>query len=141
VKEKASASSRFGDPDDIAYADMEFWGEAVWGEALLAPYKLQGETPDRKNVRIYVDSNVLLRVASRSRPPFNAEYLLYVFLRREERDVVIGDLVEGYRLVLQRFNKRRADIWFYKQVLGSLWPLLRRAVLKIGALIWLGRLL
>ena len=61
--------------------------------------------------------------------------------RQPERDVVIGDLLEGYGLVLDRFNKRRADIWFYKQVAGSVLPLLRRTLLRIGALVWLGRIL
>ena len=75
------------------------------------------------------------------RPPFNAEYLLYLLLRREERNIVIGDLLESYGLVLQRFNKRRADFWFCKQVAGSLFPLLRRAVFRIGAVVWLGRIL
>jgi hypothetical protein len=75
------------------------------------------------------------------RPPINAEYLLYLFLRRDEREVVIGDLLEGYGKILTRFNRRRADIWFYKQVGGSLLPLLRRALLRIGALVWLARLL
>lgn len=75
------------------------------------------------------------------RPPFNAEYVLYLLLRKEEREVVIGDLIEDYGKVLERFNKRRADIWFYKHVGGSLLPLLRRALLRIGALVWLGRIL
>src|SRR6266404_582298 len=75
------------------------------------------------------------------RPPFNAEYLLYLLLRKEEREVLIGDLTEDYGEVNNRFNKRRADIWFYKQVFGSVWPLLRRALLRIGALVWLGRIL
>ena len=52
-----------------------------------------------------------------------------------------GDLVEEYSRILERFNKRRADIWFYKQVVGSVFPLLRRALLRIGALVWLGRIL
>jgi hypothetical protein len=76
-----------------------------------------------------------------ARPPFNAEYLLYFFLRKEEREIVIGDLVESYSQILGRFDKRRADIWFYKQAFGSVLPLLRRALLKIGALVWLGRIL
>jgi hypothetical protein len=80
-------------------------------------------------------------VNSKSKPPLNAEYLLYIFLRREERDALIGDLVECYSLVFHRFGKRRADIWFYKQVAGSLFPLLRRALLRVGALVWLGRIL
>jgi hypothetical protein len=75
------------------------------------------------------------------RPPFNAEYLLHFFLRREERDEVIGDLIESYAHILRRFSKRRADIWFYKQVAASLWPLFRRAVMKLVGLVWLGRFL
>jgi hypothetical protein len=75
------------------------------------------------------------------RPPFNAEYLLYFLLRREERDAVIGDLNECYETVCRLFNKRHADIWFYKQVVWSVFPLLRRGVLRIGAFVWLGRIL
>ncbi len=75
------------------------------------------------------------------RPPFNAEFVLYLLLPREEMEVVSGDLIEGYGTVLERFDKRRADIWFYKQVVGSLLPLLRRALLRIGTLVWLGRIL
>jgi DNA-binding CsgD family transcriptional regulator len=75
------------------------------------------------------------------RPPFNAEYILYLLLRKEEREVAIGDMIEEYSQVLERFNKRRADIWFYKQVAGSILPLLRQALLRIGALVWLGRIL
>jgi hypothetical protein len=75
------------------------------------------------------------------RPPLKAEYLLFLFLGKEERDIVIGDLVECYSRVVRKFGKRRGDWWFYKQVAGSLWPLFRRAVLKIGALVWIGRVL
>lgn len=76
-----------------------------------------------------------------SRPPFNAEYLLYLFLHKDERDSVIGDLIESHAQVVARFNKRRGDIWFYKQVAFSLFPLVCRAVLKIGGLVRLGRVL
>jgi hypothetical protein len=75
------------------------------------------------------------------RPPMNAEYVLYLLLRKEEREIVIGDLLECYSVMVHRFDKRRADIWFYKQVIGSIFPLLRRQVLRIGALVWLGRIL
>jgi hypothetical protein len=81
------------------------------------------------------------KVPVTARPPFNAEYVLYLLLRKEERDVAIGDLIEEYGTILERFNKRRADIWFYKQMGGSLLPLLRRALVRIGALVWLGRIL
>jgi len=89
----------------------------------------------------YLFQYVRANTGAVSRPPFNAEYVLYLLLRKEERDVVIGDLIEGYGELLERFNKRRADIWFYKQVGGSLFPLFRRALLRIGALVWLGRIL
>lgn len=75
------------------------------------------------------------------RPPFNAEYLLYLLVGTADRDILIGDLIEGYSQIRKRFNKRRADLWFYKQVIGSLFPLLRRLLFKIGALVWLGRIL
>jgi len=75
------------------------------------------------------------------RLPFNAEYVLYLVLRRDERELVIGDLMEDYVRLLKQFGKRRADIWLYKQIVGSVLPLLRRTVLKVGALVWLGRIL
>lgn len=78
---------------------------------------------------------------SSQRPPLNAEFVLYLLLRKEERDVVIGDLIECYDQILRRFDKRHADIWFYKQVIGSLFPLIRRALLRIGALVWVGQIL
>ncbi|HXM48851.1 MAG TPA: hypothetical protein VN956_13495 [Pyrinomonadaceae bacterium] len=78
---------------------------------------------------------------SSSRPPFNAEYVLYLLLKKEEREILIGDLFESYGQIETRFNKRRADIWFYKQVACLVLPLLRRALLRIGALVWLGRML
>jgi hypothetical protein len=80
------------------------------------------------------------RESTSPRPPLNAEYLLYLLLRGDEREALIGDLVEVYGQVLRRFGKRRADFWFCKQVFGSLWPLLRRTFLKISALVWLGRI-
>jgi hypothetical protein len=67
--------------------------------------------------------------------------LLYLLLKKDERDVVIGDLIEEYGKMVKRFTRRRADIWFYKQVIGSLWPLVRRALLRVGALVWVGRIL
>lgn len=102
---------------------------------ILSRYKLK--TTKRMYRRI-----VLTRRETRPvRPPFNAEYVLYLLLRKDEREVVVGDLIEGYEEVFQRFNERRANIWFYKQVCGSLWPFIRRGLLKIGTLVWLGRIL
>jgi len=127
---------------------LEFWGEATWGEAFpVSPDK----TAEAKAREIFLLvfllgllgflSNKKRTALNPPRPPLNAEYVLYLVLRREERDEIVGDLIEAYGKVIKRFDKRRADIWFYKQVLGSLFPLLRRQILRIGALVWLGRIL
>lgn len=76
-----------------------------------------------------------------SRPPINAEFVLYLFLGREERDAVIGDLIQDYGRILQRFGQRHADIWFYTQVIGSVWPFVRRALFRLGTFVWIGKLL
>jgi hypothetical protein len=76
------------------------------------------------------------------KPPINAEYLLYLLLKRDEREYVIGDLIEDYYEVLNRFNKKwRADLYFYKEVMRSIGPLFWRALLRISTLVWLGRIL
>jgi hypothetical protein len=87
-------------------------------------------------------TNYLRQMAlDNSRPPFDAEFMLHLSLGKEERAAVIGDLVEEYRLMLRRFGRRRANIWFYKQVAGSVWPLFQRAVSRVAKLAWLARIL
>jgi hypothetical protein len=92
-------------------------------------------------VRVNITGTWIQSTEMPRRPPFNAEYVLHLLLRKDEREVVIGDLIEEYGNILERFNKHRADLWFYKQVAGSLLPLLRRALVRIGAFVWLGRIL
>lgn len=70
----------------------------------------------------------------RSMPPINAEYVLHLFLRRDEREALIGDLIERYVEKCDRFGKRRADFWFYMEVGRSLWPLLKRVVGRVSGL-------
>lgn len=70
-------------------------------------------------------------------------YLLYLFLSRQERDGLLGDLEEGYQEVHARFGTWAARVWYWKQVLTSLWPLLLRAastLIKVGALGWIKHL-
>lgn len=64
-------------------------------------------------------------------PPFG-EFLLYLFLTRTGRVNVIGDLSEDYAEVSKKFGKKVAIRCFYFQVLRSLWPLLRRFLLRGG---------
>lgn len=75
------------------------------------------------------------------RPPINAEYLLYLLLPKADQDCEIGDLIERYGRLARKFNKRRANVWYYWQVAGFGFSCLRRVVFKIGGVIWLGRIL
>lgn len=65
-----------------------------------------------------------------SAPPRFAEYLLYLFIPKLQRQNLLGDLQEEYLEVSERFGKKRATFWFYKQVGTSLWPLFRRSIIK-----------
>jgi hypothetical protein len=64
-------------------------------------------------------------------PPKFGEFLLHFFLSHEERVYLIGDLTEEYGEVLSKFGKRKADLWFDKQVFSSLCPLIRRWIYNI----------
>lgn len=81
------------------------------------------------------------RTAHRTRlpeqPPELAAYLLR-FLPKKDREAIIGDLEEEYTIVYRRFGLRKADRWFYWQVLASFWPSFKRAIVQLGALHWLG---
>ena len=75
-------------------------------------------------------------------PPKLAEYLLYFFLSRIERENAVGDLVEEYsQTIIPRFGSRWGRIWFYKQVFTSLWPLARRVILKWAIFGWVAELI
>lgn len=71
-------------------------------------------------------------------PPTNAKFLLYLFLEKKDREIIIGDLVEDYGNIHREFGHRRANIWFYKQTASSILPLLKRFVTRVGGLIVIG---
>ncbi len=80
---------------------------------------------------------LLVTVLSKNRdettePPTNAVRLLSLFLRGDEREAVIGDLVEKYRKKYHRLGKDKADRWIYGQVIWSIFPLLIRMGKTVG---------
>ena len=79
-------------------------------------------------------STIASKEKGRPRPPINAEYVLHLLLTKDERISLPGDLTEEYADIVQHFGKTRADIWYCKQVLGSLAPLLRRAIVRLAHL-------
>lgn len=55
-------------------------------------------------------------------PPYWAEIVLRLFLKRGDRDTVSGDLLEEYRdAVLPSRGRSAADAWYIRQVAGFLW--------------------
>ena len=74
-------------------------------------------------------------------PPRNAEYILRLILPKANRQTIIGDLIEEYAEVRNRFGQNRADYWFRVQVAFSLWPIIRRLLLKAISLTWIVKLI
>lgn len=79
-----------------------------------------------------------LTTESKPQPPVNAEFILHLLLRRDEQDAVIGDLLERYPKKCERLGERRAQFWFYGEIVRSIWPLIKRAFAKITGLVVLG---
>ena len=69
----------------------------------------------------------LLAVGS-LQPPRNLELLLYLFVPQSYCDPLVGDLGELYRARVSRLGKGRPDAWYAKQVVASIWLLLRAGV-------------
>ena len=57
--------------------------------------------------------------------PKPGAFLLTLLLPKKARCPLLGDLAEEYQEVREQFGERPADLWFYKQVLTSLWPMLQ----------------
>ena len=64
-------------------------------------------------------------------PPTLATYMLYLCLSKQNADAMQGDLDEGYRDMEVRFGRRRAQVWYWKEVAVSVWPLLNNLVDKL----------
>lgn len=76
-------------------------------------------------------------VPTKLTPPSFGEFSLYMILSKKDRQYVIGDLAEEFAEVLVKFGSRKARIWYYKQVITSAWPLIRKGF-RIGLLAWAG---
>ena len=64
------------------------------------------------------------------------EILMLLLLPPAEQDAVIGDLAERYVKRRKKYGTRFAKIWFYRQVIASITPLLRRLIVKWGLFGW-----
>lgn len=69
------------------------------------------------------------------RPPALAEWLLAWFMSKAQRDDVLGDLEEEFLTdKLPVLGPRAARLWYWSQIVKSIWPLVRAALLRISTL-------
>jgi hypothetical protein len=74
---------------------------------------------------------LLLKVKPESRhggsasetPPKLPQYLIYLVFPRNNREIMLGDLDEEYREVYEKFGLRAAKLFYYIQVIRSIWPI------------------
>ena len=57
------------------------------------------------------------------KPPVNAEFLFYLFMKPQNGDALVGDLEERYKLINKKFGRRRANFWYWTQTVVSLGPI------------------
>ena len=68
-------------------------------------------------------------------PPVSGEYLLYLFLSKKDSEAVAGDLEERWRKIKKKFGVRRANFWYWTQVVRSLWPFGVAAAKRVSGLL------
>jgi hypothetical protein len=64
-------------------------------------------------------------------PPKLAEYLIYLFFPRKDREAILGDLEEDFHEVHKKFGLRQARLQYWAQVFRSLWPIIRALLANI----------
>jgi hypothetical protein len=68
---------------------------------------------------------------SRVQPPRWAEYLLAMVVERDQRSAICGDLAEEFTIeILPKFGPRAARLWYVRQVLSSVMPVVTRKLWK-----------
>jgi hypothetical protein len=66
--------------------------------------------------------------SAQPKTPAGAKFLLRPFLSNNDLDALVGDLTEMYYSRHERCGRCRAKLWFYGQVIISIWPLLKRLI-------------
>jgi hypothetical protein len=72
-----------------------------------------------------------------SKPPQLGEKALLLILPKKDQDCILGDLAEEYKAHQSKYGPRFAKVWYYKQVIGSAWPLIRKSI-RLGVIVWIG---
>ncbi len=79
-----------------------------------------------------------LKSCSTKLPPRLGERILLLILRtKEERVNIPGDLEEEFKQIATKHGARFANVWYYKQVAASAWPMIRKGI-RWGAIASVG---
>lgn len=73
-------------------------------------------------------SDFVDQITQPSKIPAAAESLIFLLVRKDERDALIGDLTERHFELCKRHGKLKADLYAYTQVWRSLYPFFKRAL-------------
>jgi hypothetical protein len=115
-------------PDRTAWVECDAWHSFFVSDGKTREFQRFSYAELWDEVELLLDSE--------PEPPRRAEFLLW-FLPRDQRNDVLGDLSEDYQLVLGRFGKRWANLWYWGKVILEVGPFLREHILTR----WLGELI
>lgn len=73
-------------------------------------------------------SGKVIRISKGAGTPKFGESLLYLFLSKRDQEYLIGDLAEEYLEIQSKLGRKAANIWYYRQVSSSIWPLSKKAI-------------
>lgn len=71
--------------------------------------------------------------------PMDAIRLLSMLLSPNSRQSFIGDLEERYGLIVQKKGRHAANVWFWRELIQSLFSLALDAIKRLSGLEWLYR--
>jgi hypothetical protein len=66
------------------------------------------------------------------RPPTKLALALYLLMEDQDADAAAGDLEERFSERVKRLGERGARIWYAKQIVASVWPLLRACIGRVS---------
>jgi hypothetical protein len=85
--------------------------------------------------------NSIATSAMRPRLPKWVEKAILLIFPKKSREYLIGDLAEEYAQIAANHGVRFANLWYWKQIIASVWPFLMKA-LRWGLLVsWVRRLM
>lgn len=131
-----------------AFADKSRYSDVVTllGDVLLVTSALEWLRVSGKRVSIPLLRKLSVNDPRKTAVPEWAEYLLFIIVDRKHAASIAGDLEEDYRVnILPRFGRRKANLWYWRQVIAlvppSVWAALRRLFGVAGLASILKRLL